>query len=66
MGQFAEPATIVTSHIIIMKGTEVLNPRRGVPQWGYDANTRLLKHNMCGPGLYVMWTGRWFVMSDNK
>ena len=47
-----------------MKGTEVLNPRRGVPQWGYDANTRLLKHNwragasqpsrsfdnMCGPG----------------
>ena len=49
-----------------MKGTEVLNPRRGVPQWGYDANTRLLKHNMCGPGLYVMWTGRWFVMSDNK
>ena len=34
-----------------MKGTEVLNPRRGVPQWGYDANTRFIKHNNVWSGL---------------
>ena len=32
-----------------MKGTEVLNPRRGVPQWGYDADTQTCTcQRICG------------------
>ena len=32
-----------------MKGTEVLNPRCGVPQWGYDADTQTCTcQRICG------------------
>ena len=32
-----------------MKGTEVLNPRRGVPQWGYDADRQTCTcQRICG------------------